>query len=52
LRFANLCKGDNFEAVKGYIAEYGFNELAQRYAINLANGRFLWRNRIGCEKQR
>ena len=24
-------------------------ELARRYAFNLANGRFLWRNRIGAE---
>ena len=51
----SACNSEGFnqtynEAVKGYIAEYGFNELAQRYAINLANGRFLWRNRIGCEK--
>lgn len=28
----------------------GFNELARRYAINLANGRFLWRNRVGAEQ--
>lgn len=38
------------EATKGYIDQYGFNELARRYAINLANGRFLWRNRVGAEK--
>jgi len=38
------------KVVNGYIKEYGFNELAKRYAINLANGRFLWRNRVGCEK--
>lgn len=38
------------EAVTGYIAEYGFTELAKRYVINLANGRFLWRNRVGCEQ--
>ncbi len=37
------------EAVTGYIAEYGFTELAHRYASNLANGRFFWRNRIGSE---
>lgn len=37
-------------AVTGYIAEYKFNELAKRYAVNLANGSFLWRNRVGCEK--
>lgn len=36
-------------AVAGYIAEYGFTELAQRYASNLANGRFFWRNRVGSE---
>jgi len=32
-----------------YVQQYGFTELAHRYAINLANGRFLWRNRIGAE---
>ena len=35
--------------IEGYISEFGFNELALRYATNLANGRFLWRNRIGAE---
>ena len=35
--------------VKGYVANQGFNDLACRYAINLANGRFLWRNRTGAE---
>ncbi|MDR1648400.1 MAG: type I-F CRISPR-associated protein Csy3 [Zoogloeaceae bacterium] len=30
--------------------QHGFTELARRYAHNLANGRFLWRNRIGAEK--
>jgi CRISPR-associated protein Csy3 len=35
--------------VQRYIAEHGFGELARRYAHNLANGRFLWRNRIGAE---
>ena len=37
------------EVIEGYIAEHGFAELAARYAENLANGRFLWRNRIGAE---
>ena len=51
----SACNNEDFnqtykEAVKGYIAEYGFTELAQRYATNLVNGRFLWRNRVGCEK--
>lgn len=36
-------------AADAYIAEHGFSELAQRYAVNLANGRFLWRNRVGAE---
>ena len=35
--------------VAGYISSQGFGELARRYAFNLANGRFLWRNRIGSE---
>lgn len=38
------------EAVKGYIEKHGFNELAKRYATNLANARFLWRNRVGAEE--
>ncbi|WP_153100386.1 type I-F CRISPR-associated protein Csy3 [Paraburkholderia hayleyella] len=35
--------------VNDYVAQHGFTELAQRYAANLANGRFLWRNRMGAE---
>ncbi|MGS1032889.1 type I-F CRISPR-associated protein Csy3 [Burkholderia glumae] len=38
--------------VSGYAAQHGFAELANRYAGNLANGRFLWRNRIGAESVR
>lgn len=37
------------KAVKGYIENHGFKELAHRYAYNLANGRFFWRNRVGSE---
>lgn len=41
----------SYEAVaKDYIQQYGFTELAKRYALNIANGRFLWRNRVGAEK--
>lgn len=40
------------EVIDGYIAEHGFGELALRYATNLANGRFLWRNRVGAEQIR
>jgi len=36
--------------VDGYVQQHGFTELARRYAANLANGRFLWRNRIGAEQ--
>ena len=38
------------ETVQGYVQVQGFGELARRYAANLANGRFLWRNRIGAEQ--
>lgn len=34
----------------GYIQQHSLGELARRYAANLANGRFLWRNRIGAEQ--
>ena len=36
--------------VCGYVEGVGFGELASRYAHNLANGRFLWRNRMGAEQ--
>lgn len=36
--------------VSGYIQRVGLAELSKRYAANLANGRFLWRNRIGAEQ--
>jgi len=36
--------------VGGYVQQHGFTDLARRYAANLANGRFLWRNRIGAEQ--
>ncbi len=36
-------------AAKGYVEREGFRELARRYALNIANARFLWRNRIGAE---
>ncbi len=41
------------EALSQTINQYGqshkFHELANRYAMNIANGRFLWRNRVGAE---
>ena len=38
------------QTVGGYVSEHGFNELAHRYACNLANGRFLWRNRLKADE--
>ena len=35
--------------IKNYRDQYKFTELAKRYAKNIANGRFLWRNRVGAE---
>jgi len=51
----SACNGPEYrkkllETVNGYVATNGFAELACRYAHNLANGRFLWRNRIGAEQ--
>ncbi len=36
-------------AVNGYLQTRGMRELAKRYALNIANARFLWRNRFGAE---
>lgn len=38
-----------YAAAKDYISREGFRELAKRYAMNIANARFLWRNRVGAE---
>ncbi|WP_288132656.1 type I-F CRISPR-associated protein Csy3 [Microbulbifer sp.] len=51
----SACNNADYQAklqsvVKGYVEDNGFSELAHRYAVNLANGRFLWRNRIGAEE--
>lgn len=37
------------EKINAYVEQHKFSELAGRYAENLANGRFLWRNRVGAE---
>lgn len=44
-----LFKQSYTSAVNGYISKEGFEELGRRYALNLANARFLWRNRVGVE---
>ena len=51
----SACNNADYQAkllstVKGYVSAQGFGELARRYAHNLANGRFLWRNRVGAEQ--
>ncbi len=48
------CNSPEFEekvnqVVKAYRTEHQFKELAARYANNIVNGRFLWRNRVGAE---
>ena len=51
----NACNNAGYQTklrstVQGYVQAIGFGELATRYAHNLANGRFLWRNRVGAEQ--
>ncbi|ETS30100.1 type I-F CRISPR-associated protein Csy3 [Photorhabdus temperata] len=55
LAMPSVCNDQDYQAelanvINGYIAEHGFKTLAARYAENLANGRFLWRNRVGAEE--
>ncbi len=38
------------DTIQQYKNDQGFSEVALRYAHNLANGRFLWRNRMGAEQ--
>ena len=44
-----LFKQSYTHAVNDYIEREGFSELGRRYALNIANARFLWRNRVGAE---
>jgi CRISPR-associated protein Csy3 len=51
----SACNNADYQAkllatVKQYREQTGFGEIARRYAANLANGRFLWRNRVGAEQ--
>jgi len=45
---------DYYERIKAivdrYLAHKGLDVLSRRYARNLANGRFLWKNRISAEQ--
>jgi CRISPR-associated protein Csy3 len=50
----SVCNDSLFKPIyqqqaKKYIDEVGFGELAQRYVTNIANARFLWRNRVGVD---
>jgi len=54
LSVPSVCNDQDYQAalsdvVDGYRAQHGFGVLAARYAENIANGRFLWRNRVGAE---
>lgn len=51
----SACNNEQFkkaynDVAKAYIDTEGFHELAKRYAVNIANARCLWRNRVGAEK--
>ena len=51
----SACNSADYQAkllatVQTYVQTQGFGELGRRYAHNIANGRFLWRNRLGAEQ--
>lgn len=51
----SACNNADYQAkllstIQSYVQTNGFGELGRRYAHNLANARFLWRNRIGAEQ--
>ena len=51
----SACNNADYQAkllstIQSYVQTNGFGELGRRYAHNLANARFLWRNRIGTEQ--
>lgn len=50
----NVCNNQDYQqaleqVVTDYINTQGVDELARRYAINVLNARWLWRNRVGTE---
>ena len=50
----NVCNDQDYqkkllEVVADYKSTHGMSELAKRYAVNIANARFLWRNRVGAQ---
>lgn len=51
----NVCNDQDYQealmnTAQDYIETQGMSELSRRYAINIANARWLWRNRMGAEK--
>ncbi|MDO5687354.1 MAG: type I-F CRISPR-associated protein Csy3 [Neisseria sp.] len=49
-----VCNDRDYQAklmqtVAAYLSEQGLSELSRRYALNIANARWLWRNRMGAE---
>lgn len=51
----NVCNNQKYQqalmsVVQDYHQTQGLGELAKRYATNIANARWLWRNRVGAEK--
>lgn len=54
LRHPSACNNAAFkqsyqDAINRYLEKTGMRELAKRYALSIANARFLWRNRLGAE---
>ena len=52
VQYPSACNSESFnqsyaQAVNEYIKEFGFEKIALSYASNIANARFLWRNRVG-----
>lgn len=50
----NVCNDQDYQTalmkvVASYKQQQGVSELAKRYATNIANARWLWRNRVGAE---
>lgn len=50
----SVCNNQDYQkalvdTVQGYLDTHGVSELARRYATNIANARWLWRNRVGAE---
>ncbi|TCP11458.1 CRISPR-associated Csy3 family protein [Bisgaardia hudsonensis] len=51
----NVCNNQEYqtkltETVQQYLQTQGITELAKRYATNIANARWLWRNRMNAEQ--